>query len=75
MDDIILELFDRAELFARLQPVTRVAIARVAERRTFSAGAVIFVEGSPSEYAFVVELDFLGGRKRLGEKVHALLHY
>jgi len=27
------------------------------------------------EYAFVVELDFLAGRKRLGEKVHALLHY
>jgi adenine phosphoribosyltransferase len=27
------------------------------------------------EYTFVVELDFLAGRKRLGDKVHALLHY
>jgi len=64
MDDVILELFDRAEVFARLDPTTRAAIARVAERRAFSAGELVFVEGAPSEYAFVVERGALEATKR-----------
>ena len=45
---------------------TAAATGRLVEKQ----GAVV------AEYAFVVELDFLAGRKKLGaDKVHALLHY
>jgi hypothetical protein len=51
MDDVILELFNRAEVFAASIRRRAPRFARVAERRAFSAGEVVFVEGAPSEYA------------------------
>ena len=55
MDDAILQLFGRAELFSRLGAATRTAAARVAERRAFAAGEVVFHQGEPSHYVFVIE--------------------
>ncbi len=64
LDQALLELIERAELFARLEPATRAAIARVAERRVFAAGETVFLESSPSEYAFVVERGAVEATKR-----------
>jgi len=53
--DEIRKILAAAELFGNLNESTRDAVARVARRRTISEGELVFREGDPGDYVFVVE--------------------
>ncbi|MBN2194640.1 MAG: cyclic nucleotide-binding domain-containing protein [Polyangiaceae bacterium] len=64
MADSTLDLLDRAEVFAGLTSATRLAISAVAERRVIPAGDLVFREGEPSDYVFVVARGVVEATKR-----------
>ncbi len=63
MDDIK-AILARSELFASLDDVTLESIARVAQRRLVSRGELVFREGDPGDYVFVVESGVIEVTKR-----------
>lgn len=59
MDEALSALLAKSQLFGRLGAETRAAVARVARRRSVSAGELVFREGDVSDGVFLVERGML----------------
>ena len=73
MYEQIRTLLSQAELFGNLDQTTLDAVARVAQRRVVPSGEIVFREGDPGDFVFVLEAGVVEVTKRTEAGVEVAL--